>query len=510
MKRRLTYRLVALLSVLSLAVALCGCAGDKKGSSQNSITIGIPQDIEETLDPHNMVAAGTKEIFFNVFEGLVKPDADGNIVPAVASEIAVSDDGLTYTFTIREGVKFHDGSLVTAQDVEYSMKKCADIEGKNPMIPALLNVSGVAATDDTHVEITLENPDNDFLANIATVSAAIIPANNADPAANAIGTGPYKYVSRSPLENVIFEKNAEYWGEQANIENVTFKICANPDTIPMELEGGTIDMIAHITNAQKSQINGDKFEVLSGTMNLVQALYLNHNFEPFKNADVRKAMCYAVDKNEILNFVSDGEGVKIGSSMYPNFRKYYDESLGDYYYHDVDKARELLKKAGYADGFSFDITVPSNYVQHVDTATVIKEQLAEVGITANIKQVDWDTWLNETYIGRNYDATVIGVDAAQLTASSLLARFVSDADNNFTNYNSAEYDKLYKTAFNNTDAEQQTEQFKLCLELLCDDAANVYIQDLPEFVALNKNYTGYVFYPMYVIDVAKIRPAGAN
>jgi len=219
------------------------------------------------------------------------------------------------------------------------------------------------------------------------------------------------------------------------------------------------------------------------------------------------AMCYAIDKDEILNFVSDGEGVKIGSSMYPNFRRFYDQSLADAYPHDVEQAKLLLKNAGYENGFEFDITVPSNYSQHVDTATVIKEQLAEVGITANIKQVDWDTWLNETYIGRNYDATVIGVDAAQLTASALLARFVSDAGNNFTNYNNATYDKAYKAAFEEKDTEKQTEKFKECLQILCDDAANVYIQDLPEFVALNKAYTGYEFYPVYVIDVAKIKPA---
>ena len=507
MKKSMTRVLAILLSVLLLAVALCGCTGDQKGNSDSSITIGILQDIEETLDPHNMVAAGTKEIFFNVFEGLVKPDSDGNIVPAVASDYTVSEDGLTYTFTIREGVKFHDGTLVTAEDVEYSMKKCADIEGGNPMIPALSNISGVAIVDDKNVSITLKEADNDFLANIATVPAAIIPKHNNDPAGNAIGTGPYKYVSRSPLENVIFERNDDYWGEKAEIAHVTFKICANADTIPMELEGGSIDMIAHLTNAQKIQIDTEKFDVLSGTMNLVQALYLNHNVAPFDNEDVRKAMCYAIDKGGILGIVSDGEGVAIGSSMYPNFRKYYDDSLADAYPHDTAKAKELLKKAGYENGFSFDITVPSNYTQHVDTATVVKEQLAEVGITANIKLVDWDTWLSDTYIGRNYEATVIGVDAAQLTATSLLARFVSDAGNNFTNYNNPKFDETFKAAFSERDDAKQTALYKECLQILSDDAANVYIQDLPEFVALNKKYTGYTFYPVYVIEVAKIKLA---
>ena len=507
MKRKVAKRATVFLAVLSLAVALCGCAGDKKGNPKDSITIGIPQDIEETLDPHDMVAAGTKEIFFNVFEGLVKPDSDGNIVPAVASEIEVSEDGLTYTFTIRDKVKFHDGTDVTAEDVKYSMSKCADIEGKQPRISALSNVVSVDIVDEKHVSVTLEHVDYDFLANIATVSAAIIPEHNSNPAANAIGTGPYKYVSRSPLENVVFAKNDDYWGDEAHIKNVTFKICANSDTIPMELEGGSIDMMAHLTNAQRIQISAENFDVMSGTMNLVQALYLNHKVEPFDKLEVRQAMCYAIDKDAILNFVSDGEGVKIGSSMYPNFRRYYDDSLADAYPHDVEKAKELLKSAGYENGFTFEITVPSNYTQHVETATVLKEQLAEAGITANIKQVDWDTWLSDTYIGRNYDATVIGVDAAQLTASSLLSRFVSTADNNFTNYNSPAYDKAYDSAFRELDQEMQTNEFKVCLEMLSSDAANVYIQDLPEFVALNRKYTGYEFYPVYVIDVAKIQPA---
>ncbi len=506
MRKRLRKALVLLMAMLTV-LSIAGCGKKDKAGKDSKITIGIPQDIEDSLDPHKMVAAGTKEIFFNVYEGLVKPDADGNIVPAVASEYEISDDRLTYTFTIRDNVKFHDGTVVTAEDVKYSIEKCADIEGGNPLVQALKNVSSVEIVDEKHVAVKLDTPDSDFLANIATVSAAIIPKNNSDADGTAIGTGPYKYVSRTPLVNVVFEKNDDYWGEAANIKNVTFKICANADTIPMELSGGSIDMMVHLTNAQRNQIDKNNFDVKAGTMNLVQALYLNNKVEPFNNPDVRKALCYAIDKDAILDFVSDGEGVKIGSSMYPNFRKYYDESLADAYPHDTEKAKELLKAAGYEKGFSFDITVPSNYTQHVDTATVIKEQLAEVGVTANIKQVDWDTWLSETYSGRNYDATVIGVDAAQLTASSLLARFVSDAGNNFVNYNNPEYDELYKKAFNDMDDSTQTEEFKECIKMLSDDAANVYIQDLPEFVALNKKYTGYTFYPVYVIDVASIKLA---
>ena len=495
------WRLIILSATLT--VALCACGGDKAGDASAHITIGIPQDLEETLDPHEAMAAGTREILFNIYEGLVKPDSNGDLKPAVADEYSVSEDGLTYTFHLRKGVKFHNGKDVTADDVLYSIKRNADPDSTLANASAFSNVKEYKA-DGENIVITLNKKDGDFL---QTMTIAIVPEGVDNLSTQPCGTGPYKFVSRSPQENIILKRFADYWGEKAYIKTVNFKICSNSDTIPMEFEGGSIDMMTHLTNSIRQQIDTDKFDVQAGTMNLVQALYLNHAYGPFADEDVRKAMCYAVDRDEILNFVSDGEGVVIGSSMYPNFRKYYDASLADTYPHDVAKAKELLAKAGYENGFSFDITVPSNYTQHVETATVIKEQLAEVGIVANIKQVDWDTWLSDTYIGRNYEATVIGVDAAQLTASSLLARFVSDAGNNFTNYNNAQYDALYKKAFSEKDADKQTELFKECVKMLSDDAANVYIQDLPEFVALNKNYTGYEFYPVYVIDVAKIKPA---
>lgn len=506
MKKRLKQILVFMM-VLSLAIALCGCTGDKKDNNLSSITIGITQDVEDSLDPHDMVAAGTKEIFFNVFEGLVKPDSEGNIVPAVASNVEVSEDKTEFVFTLRDGVKFHDGSLVTVEDVIYSVNKFADIENGNPSIAAFSNIQSVESTDEKTVVIKLNDADADFLSSLAAVGAAIIPASNADPDANAIGTGPLMFVSKTPLEKVEMKRFDEYWGEKAYLENFTFKICDNPDTISMELSGGAIDMCIHLNSTQCNEIPAEDFEVLEGTMNLVQALYLNHAYEPFANPLVREAMCYAIDKDEILNYVSDGKGVKIGTSVYPNFRKYYDESLADLYPTDIEKAKSLLAEAGYEDGFSFTTTVPSNYQQHVDTAMVIANQLEKVGITMVIDQVDWNTWLNDTYIGRNYEATVIGVDAAQLNASALLSRFHSESGSNFINYSNTDYDAKYELATVETNEDTRTVYYKECAEILAKDCANVYVQDLPEFVVLSKKYTGYKFYPAYILDVTCIKAA---
>ncbi len=501
MKKR-SFKTALLFFVLAtLTIALCGCAGDKEGGNSSQITIGIPQDLEDSLDPHKAVAAGTKEVLFNIFEGLVKPTSDGNLIPAVASSYEETEGGKVYTFTLRDNVKFHDGSTVTAEDVKFSLDKCADASEGEPLVPAFSNVDSIEILDEHTVQVILKEADTEFLAYMTT---AIIPAANENPDTNPIGTGPYKYVSRSPQENFVVERFEDYWGEPAYIQDVTFKICANADSIVMDLEGGSIDMFARVTSTQAASLSDD-FEILEGTMNLVQALYLNHEEAPFDDERVRQALCYATDVEEIKLMVSDGKGTQIGSSMFPAFGKYYMEELNDAYPTNVEKAKELLKEAGYGDGLSFTITVPSNYQPHIDTAQVLVEQFKKIGVQAEIQLVEWDSWLSDVYQNRQFQSTVVGVDAANLTGAALLQRFTSDSPKNFINYKNEEYDAAFAKAISSVEDNEKTQYYKECEKILSDTAANVYIQDLPEFVALNKKYTGYEFYPLYVQDVAKLR-----
>ena len=239
-------------------------------------------------------------------------------------------------------------------------------------------------------------------------------------------------------------------------------------------------------------------------MNLVQALYLNNGAEPFTDERVRQALCYAVDVDAMLELTAEGHGTKVGSSMYPAFTKYFDESLADAYPHDVEKAKELLAEAGYGDGLSFTITVPSNYQPHVDAATVLVEQLSAAGVNAEIQLVDWNTWVSDVYGGRNFQATVVGFDSSTLNASGLLARWVSDNAKNMINYNNPDYDAAYAAAQSTVDDAEQTAYYKECLQILSDTAANVYLQDLADFVALHPDLKGYEFYPIYVIDMSKL------
>ena len=201
---------------------------------------------------------------------------------------------------------------------------------------------------------------------------------------------------------------------------------------------------------------------------------------------------------------ADGHGTAVGSSMYPNFRKYFLPELADLYPHDTEKAKAMLAEAGYPDGFDLTITVPSNYQPHMDTAQVVAEQLRAIGVNVTIDPVEWASWLENVYSGRRYQATVVGVDASTLTARAMLERFTSTASNNFTNYSNAEYDEAFAAAIRAATDEEATAQYLRCEEILAETAANVYIQDLADLVAVRKGLSGYRFYPLYAIDLSTV------
>lgn len=512
MKKKL---LALFLALVMVGAVLPGCGDGSKdpgGQGNNGktgepvkggeITVGIAQDLDDSLDPHQTVAAGTREVLFNIFEGLVKPNSDGEMIPAVAEKYTLSEDGTTYTFTLREGVKFHNGQTVTAEDVVYSINRCAAVpEGQEkPLVAAFSAVKSVEALDEKTVAVTIAQRDLEF---ISYMTAAIIPADYENQDTAPVGTGPFKFVSRTPQQDFVMERFEDYWGAPAWLDKVTYKICENADALVMNLNGGSIDLCAHLTSAQASQLN-QNFQVLEGTMNLVQAIYLNNQAKPFDNQLVRQALCYAIDRQGIMDMVADGHGTAVGSSIYPAFTKYFLPELVDKYPHDVAKAKELLAQAGYPDGFDMTISVPNNYQPHMDTAEVVAEQLREAGINVTIQPVEWSTWLDTIYNGRQFQATVVGVDAANMTARAMLERFTSDYGKNFINYNSPAYDTLFQQAINAQDEATQTDLYKQMESMLADTAANVYIQDLCDLVAMRQDLGGLKFYPIYVLDLSTV------
>ena len=507
-------RLLALFLTLGLVcTVLTACGDGSKGQggqgnnggeavSGGEITVGIAKDLDDSLDPHRMVTAGTREVLFNIFEGLVKPNSDGEMIPAVAEKYELSEDGTTYTFTLRDGVKFHNGQTVTAEDVVYSINRCAAVpEGQEkPLVAAFSAVRSVEALDEKTVTVTIAQRDLEF---ISYMTVAIIPAGYADQATAPVGTGPFRFVSRTPQENFIMERFEDYWGTPAWLDKVTYKICENADALVMNLNGSSIDLCAHLTSAQAAQLNNN-FKVLEGTMNLVQAIYLNNQAKPFDNQLVRQALCYAIDRQGIMDMVADGHGTAVGSSIYPKLTKYFLPELVDYYSYDPAKGKELLAEAGYPDGFDMTIAVSSNYQPHMDTAEVVVQQLAAIGIRATVQPVDATTWYNDVYVGRQFDATITGLDAKNITARAMLERFVSDNGKNFVNYNNPAYDELYAKARACADDAEQTALYQQMETMLTETAANLYLQDMSDLVAIHSGLTGYTFYPIYAQDLSTV------
>ena len=497
--------LVLLMTLLGTVLSGCGDGSaaetQKSRADTNELVVGIAQDLDDSLDPHKTVKAGTREVMFNVFEGLMKPTPDGDLTPAIAERYEVSEDRMTYTFHLREGVQFHNGETVTAEDVVYSIQRCAAAtETGIVQVEAFSVIQAIETPDDKTVAITISEASNEFISYLTT---AILPAGYDKQDTDPVGTGPFKFVSRTAQDSVVLEKFDGYWGTPAQLDKVTLKIMENADSLMMSLQSGAIDLCAHLTSTQVAQLEKD-FNVAEGTMNLVQAMYLNNAVAPFDDVRVRQALCYAVDKQEIIDLAFDGYGSPIGSSMYPAFGKYFDDSLTNYYTRDVEKAKALLAEAGYPDGFDMTITVPSNYKPHMDTAEVLVQQLAAIGVNATIEPIEWESWVSDVYAGRQFQSTVVGVDASTMTARALLERFTSDYGKNFINYNNAEYDALFQQTLTAYDDAEQTAIYKQMLANLTENAANVYIQDLADLVAVRKGVEGVTFYPIYVLDLANL------
>ena len=464
----------------------------------NEIVVGIAQDLSSSLDPYELSTAGTRELMFNIYEALYKVDPTGDYKPALATSYSVSDDGLTYIFTLRDGVQFHNGAALTAADVVYSFNTCREKSVDKNVKAALQNVADVKA-DGNKVTLTLTAPNSDFLVYVGSVY--IVPAAYTEQASKPVGTGPFVFAERKVQDSIVFTRFENYWGEKAALSKVTFKIYETETALVTALDSDTVDLFAHLTSTQIGGLNKN-YKVLEGTMNLVQALYINNAEKPFDDIRVRQALNYAIDVDAMLDLTADGHGTKLGSAIYPAFTKYFDEKLVDVYPHDEAKAKDLLKQAGYEKGFDMTITVPSNYTNHVDTAVVLAEQLKAVGINATVQEVEWEAWVKDIYQGRNFQTTVIGFDASTLTAEALLARYVSSSSKNMCNYKNEQFDALMAEAGSITDDARRTECYRSAEKLLSDDAVSVYLQDMADFVAIRSTLNGFRFYPLYVLDLS--------
>ncbi len=508
MKRKKFLVFLSVLLVLSLTLFACGNGGDSGGDDGDvdvdvdvekptSIVVGIPQDFD-SLDPHIAQASGTEEVMFNVFIGLIMPSPAGEMVPALAESWEYNDDSSEITFHLRKGVTFHDGSDFTAADVKYTYDRvCGKIPEDQSALRSVFSdvIESVEIIDDYTVKFNL------FESNATLLSVmyfGIIPEGSGpDQATNPIGAGPYKVVKYTPGVGINLTKFDDYYEEGLpKMKDVEFKIFADLNAGVLALSNGEIQYM-QITYDMVPQIPEERFVIEQNPMNTVQLMGLNNEFEPFKDKRVRQALNYAIDKQEIISVVAPG-APEVDSNFSPVMPFWY-EDLKDYYSPDIEKAKALLADAGYPD-LKFTVRVPAEYPFHVNTAQVIEQQFKKAGITMKIEVIDWSTWLEEVYAGRNHEATIIGL-TGKMDPDSILKRFSSAYSRNFINFNNARYDELIHDGAREPDTNARVAIYKEAQRILTEEAASVFIMDPIEYVAIDKNLKGYVHYPMYFIDL---------
>jgi len=501
---------VLMLAVLTFSLAGCsrqGSGGKEPPKSADGLRYGLSTE-PVTLDPLNPAnTADGRSILFNVFEGLVKPDSSGKLIPAVAESYRIEQNGLVYVFTIRKGIRFSDGTELTPADAVFSLN-----EAIKAGFDAFNQIAGIETAGPGEIRITLKSPDPEFL---PYLTAAIVPEKNTDREKNPIGTGPFIIESYTPQQSLVMAKNPYY--RQSGIPSlnkVTIVFYSDSDALLMGLRGGNIDA-AGVTGALLPQLetinekpgNGKspEFDIIPWHSNAVQLLALNNAQKPLDDVRVRQAINYAVDIPEIIRTAFYGKGEPSGSPLIPGLKDVYDETLREPYPRNLERAKELLDDAGFKDGFPLEITVPSSYNMHVDTAQVIVHQLGQAGIRASIRLLDWPTWLSDVYQGRKYQATIISLDAPNVSPRSFLSRYVSGAGNNFINFNNSEYDSVYNAARTETDENRRISLYREAQRIISKNAASVYIQDILGFrVFTAGRYGGVVNYPLYVLDFATI------
>ena len=473
-----------------------------KTPSGGEIVLGFATEINN-FDPFTAMTADARSVNFNIFDGLVNVASDGSFVPAIAESYS-SEEGMAYVFTLRQNIKFHDGSPLTHDDVLYSVQKAIDskMAGYDKIRDFRFVPDGMGGITDIFV-ITLKTADAGFIAYLTT---PIVKKDATDLALHPVGTGPYMLSDYVEQDHITLKKNPFYWGQGGSLDAVTLKFVANQADMMLNFQAGSIDGFS--ANADTvTQLSNKDVNIYQRNSNSVQMLALNNAAAPFSDIRVRKALCYLIDADKIIEAVNYGYGVKVGSGLIPALTTYYDASLANTYKRDVAKARALLAEAGYADGFSFTITVPSVYTVHVRTAEVILNQLAEAGIKAAIKQVDWPTWLQNTYKGRQFEATIISLDGSLAYPTAFLSRYQSGAHNNFINYASAAYDEAYTKAVTTTDEAERTAYFKQAQKILTEEAASVFIEDIATLTVYSKKFEGVRNYPLYALDFSAIHRA---
>ena len=497
-----------LFTLLIAGALMASCGGAKESNdggkdntktAERPLTVAMATEID-SLDPFNATAGDTKTVMDQIFDGLLDVDEDGNLVPDLAESYEISEDGLTYTFKLKEGVKFHDGSDFSADDVYYTYDKLSGLSSGEPMSSKFSVIKEMEVISPTEIKMTLDAINNSF---IYLQNQPIVKRDYEDNQTKPLGTGPYKFVSYTPGEGMVMERFDDYHRKDhvAKIKQVNVVRIADNQALVMALNNGEVDLASKLTADELEQVS-ESTDSYSHPQNLVQLLGLNNKVKPFDDIRVRQAIAHAIDKDELIEAVAGGKASKIYSSFSPALKDFYND-LEEMYPTDVEKAKELLAEAGYPDGISFTMTVPSDYKFHMDTAELIQAQLKKAGINATIDPIEFSTWLDRVYKDRDYETTIAGF-IGYTDPIRVLDRYVSRNDKDYLNYESEEYDKAISNAMETLDRDELIKNVKDAQEIIARDCAAVFLQDPNDNIVLNNQYTGLKTYPVQKLNLEDV------
>ncbi|NRQ37582.1 ABC transporter substrate-binding protein [Nonomuraea sp. NN258] len=490
----MAWRFFALVLAVLSATA-CSSTPGSTTSQPRTLNIG------SLYEPQNLDNAGgggqgaTEALGGNVYEGLFRLTDSGTVENLLATRHAISDDGLTYTFTLRPGVRFHSGAPLTSADVKHSLERIISVTSKSARKSALSVIKKVTTPDEHTVVVELSAKSISFTYNLTQVW--ITNRALADPATKEDGTGPYRVAGWKRSATLTLDRFAQYWGARPKTDRVVFHYFTDAAALDNALLSGSVDLITSEQNPDAlSQFAGPGFRITEGRSTTKLLLAFNLRREPFDNVLVRQAVSAAIDEAKLLRSIWDDHGILIGS-MVPPSDPWYEDLTGINAY-DPASARQKLADAGLRKGFSFTLDTP-NYDPHPTIAEFVKSELAKIGITVNIRVITADEWYGRVYQRHDFAATL------QEHVNDRDIRWYGDP-NFYWGYDNPRVAELIKQSESASSLDDQTRLLRQAGRQIAEDAASDWLYLNPQIVVSSADVTGYATnglnaqFPVYGIE----------
>ena len=452
------------------------------------------------LDPTSAAAGAIDQVLYaNVFEGLTRFGPDGSVQPGLAASWTISDDGLSYTFQLRQGVTFHDGTDFEASDVVFSLDRARAEDSTNAQKALFAGIEGVEALGDTSVRIDLAAPQGNFLFNLAWGDAVMVAPESIEDIKNQpIGTGAFRFEQWRRGDQISLSRNADYWGEAASLEAATFKFISEPTAAYAAMLAGDIDAFySYPAPENLAQFERDpRFTVLSGNTEGETILAMNNQQAPFDDIRVRKAVSHAIDRQAIIDGAMFGYGTPIGSHFAPHNPDYVDLTANAAF--DPALARDLLAQAGYAEGFSTTLKLPPpSYARR--GGEIIAAQLREVGIEAEISFLEWAQWLEQVFRGYDYGLTI--VSHTEPMDINIYAR-----PDYYFQYDNPDFQALIETLAVESDPAARSDLLAQAQTMIAEDFVNGYLFQLALTSVVDAKLQGiWKDAPTQAVDLTGVR-----